>query len=169
MVCFPFDYVLFLIFFDSGVCFEVALCFKYVDPILYLLASVGSHIGQTHSGKWKNKKQPCIFLLSCPTVYDFDVPFHIFILLLFIVVTIFSQRHFLFFSLICMLAYWSDLLSSCDFSLSYLFLLIFYLQKTYNICFRMDLVLLNSFSFCLSEKFCISPSILNIILLGRVS
>lgn len=97
VVCFPFDYVLFLIFFDSGVCFEVALCFKYVDPILYLLASVGSHIGQTHSGKWKNKKQPCIFLLSCPTVYDFDVPFHIFILLLFIVVTIIFTKTFSFF------------------------------------------------------------------------
>ena len=164
VVCFPFDYALF--FFVTGVCFEGALCFKDVGPILHLLASLGSHMGQAHSRKWK-KSQPCIFLLSCPTVHAFDVLFHIFILLLFFAVTItFTKTFSFFFSLTY---YWSDFLSSCDFSLSYLFLLVFYLEKTFNICFRMDLVLLNSFTFCLSEKFCVSPSILNVILLGRVS
>ena len=126
--------------------------FQVCGPHLISTCSIGSHIGQTHSRKWKKNKtkKPCIFLLCCPTVYDFDVLFHIFILLLFIVVIpSLSQKCFLFFSLICMLVYWSDLLSSCDFSLCYLFLLVFYLEKTFNICFRMDLVLLNSFSFLL--------------------
>ena len=35
-----------------------------------------------------------------------------------------------------------------------------------NISFRVDLVLLNSFSLCLSEKFFISPSILSVNIAG---
>lgn len=69
------------------------------------------------------KSQPCIFL-PCPTVHDFDVLFTSSSFAVHCRLPSLSQRHFLFF--FSLTYYWSDLLSSCDFSLSYLFLLVFY-------------------------------------------
>ena len=91
-----------------------------------------------------------------------------FVLLLFLVFIIAFTVVF-FFSLLfqtCMLVYLRDFFPVVVSSI--LFLLTFFVQRSpFSITFRMGLLLLYSFSFCLLEKFFISPSILNYILAGQ--
>ena len=55
------------------------------------------------------------------------------------------------------------------FSFSYRLLLLLCIDTTINICFNMHLILLYSFSFCLSEKCFTCPYVLTHNLKGRVS
>ena len=108
----------------------------------------------------------CIFLLSFPTFYDFDVLFYIFMfifLLLLVFIITFTNRFFPFFW-IFILASLNDLLSSHDFSLS-ISPCFFSIQRSFNI--SIVLLLVYSFSFCLPEKFCIFLLILNNNLAGQ--
>ena len=126
------------------------------------------------SFKFKHILKYLHFLLPSATFCVFDVIFYIlmfihlliiiailqftvFLLLIFILVYVFTMYLPLlvgFFSFL-------QLLTSC-------YNLFFSIQRRpFNISFRVGLVLINSFSFCLSEKLFISPSILNDNLTGQ--
>lgn len=89
------------------------------------LLQTGNHIGS------KILLKIYILLLFSPIFYDFDVLFHTFLfILLLVIVVIVTFFHNIF--LICVVAYLSGLLSSCDFFSPYRFFLIFYLKKTFQ-------------------------------------
>ena len=99
--------------------------------------------------------------------YDFGVCFLHLNVYLFAVSCVCHLFHkwvlFFFFSfLIHILANLNDLLSYCDFFFLAISSLFISLQRRlFNISFRVSLVLLYSFTFCFSEKFFLSPVILN--------
>lgn len=165
VVCFPFDYALF--FFVTLVCASKVPCVSRMWAPSYIYSLHLAVIWVKPIPGSEKKASPAFSYSPVPQFMLLMSSFTSSSFCCSLQLPSLSQRHFLFF--FSLTYYWSDFLSSCDFSLSYLFLLVFYLEKTFNICFRMDLVLLNSFTFCLSEKFWVSPSILNVILLGRVS
>ena len=100
-----------------------------------------------------------IFLLSSPTFYDFGV---LFIFLLFIVITItFTNIYIFSFNL------YPGLSDLCYFLFPIASCFLFIQRRPFNTQFSLGLVLLYSFSFCLSEKFFLSPSILNDNLAGQ--
>ena len=84
----------------------------------------------------------------------------IFILLLFFMFNIIFMLGFFLSFYISNTGLFRWLLSSCD------FFLFFYWRRIFSISFRMGLVLLYSFCFCLLDKFFTSHSILNDILAG---
>ena len=75
-----------------------------------------------------------MFLLSSPIFYDLDVHFYIFMFFCCSLWLSLSQKKKFF--LICVQAYFSNLLSNCDFFPPFLFpyrvLLLFYLEKTFQ-------------------------------------
>ena len=79
----------------------------------------------------------------------------------------FHKLVFVFFFLIYILANLSDLLSNSDFVLPVSFCFFSILRRPFNISFQIGLVLLFSFHFYLSEKFFISPPLLNDNLAGQ--
>ena len=119
--------------------FVVALFFNYLNPLLYLLPLEW----QLFRLKQILEKAICLFLLSSPTFYDFNVFFYIFVLHPFALHCVCPCFHINLkkFLKVCLLASLSNLLSNCGFVLY---------KRSFTIFFQIDLVLLCYISFFLS-------------------
>lgn len=139
-------------------------CFlSMLTPSCICLLQPNSHIcSNTFQNKTKQNKTVFSYFPSpYSMILKSFVNIFMFVLLLFLVIIIAFKRICFYFFLfqICMRAYLSD---SFSFVVSSILVLIsFFIQRSlFSISFRMGLVLLYSFSFCLLEKFFFSPSIL---------
>ena len=128
---------------------------KCVNPFLYLFA-LDSNTFQIKKESTISYSPTPYFVILVPcfisSFHSFAVP---------CVYHLLSQIGFIIFFLICKLANLSHLLSNYDFLLPITSCSFSIQRRPFSISFRVGLVFLCSFSFCLSQKSFIFPPIIN--------